>query len=78
MFPVPSPESIAGLSGPDRKDPPGQLNGVVPLPGTKADGDVMAATGGSFVPPGVSGGAPNDCSNGLGSRLRDPPPGLEK
>lgn len=63
---------MAGLRGPDRREP-GQLKGVFPVPGSIDDGDASAATDGSFVPPGVSGpGTPNDCSNGLGSRLNDP------
>ncbi len=70
---------MAGLRGPVRKDPVPQLNGVAPPPpGRSDDGDVRAATEGSLVPPGVSGAPPKDCSNGLGSRLRDPPGGLEK
>lgn len=56
-----------------RKEPPPQLNGVAAVPGSNEEGDVNAATEGSFVPPGVSGAPPKDCSNGLGSRLRDPP-----
>jgi hypothetical protein len=62
---------MAGLSGPVRREPPPQANGV--LPGRREDGDVRAATDGSLVPPGVSGAAPllNDCSKGFGSRLSD-------
>jgi len=63
---------MAGLSGPVRREPPPQLNGVTPVPGRREDGEVRAATDGSFVPPGVSGGAPKDCSKGLGSRLNEP------
>lgn len=40
------------------------------------DGDARAATGGSLVPPGVSGAPPKDCSNGFGSRLSEPPMGF--
>lgn len=43
---------------------------MVPPPGSRDDGDVMEATGGSLVPPGVSGAPLNDCSKGLGSRFR--------
>lgn len=59
-----------------RNEPPPQLKGVTPVPGRSDEGDVSAATGGSFVPPGVSGAPPppKDCSNGLGSRLKSPPP----
>jgi len=70
---------MAGLNGPVLREPPPQLNGVTPLPGSSDDGDVRAATDGSLVPPGVSGAPPlKDCSNGLGSRLRDPPSWAEK
>jgi len=63
---------MAGLRGPVRKEP-GQLKGVFPVPPIRADGEVRAASGGSLVPPGVSGlVTPNDCSKGLGSRLREP------
>jgi hypothetical protein len=74
------PDSIAGLSGPVLSEPPPPQNGVPPVPGRSDEGDVNAATGGSLVPPGVSGGAPppKDCSNGLGSRLNDPPSGAPK
>lgn len=65
---------MAGLRGPVRREPPPQLKGVTPLPGSNDDGDVRAATEGSLVPPGVSGaGAPKDCSKGLGSRFKEPP-----
>lgn len=65
---------MAGLSGPVRREPPPQLKGVALVPGSRDEGDVKAATLGSLVPPGVSGPPPpNDCSNGLGSRLREPP-----
>jgi len=47
---------------------------VVPPPGSRDDGDVRAATGGSLVPPGVSGAPLKDCSKGLGSRLSEWPP----
>jgi hypothetical protein len=68
---------MAGLSGPVLRDPPPQLNGVLPLPGKRDEGDVKAATLGNLVPPGVSTvlvavplpPVPNDCSNGFGSRL---------
>lgn len=72
---------MAGLKGPVRSEPPPQLKGVVPVPGSKDDGDVMAATGGSLVPPGVSGAAlaprdgspvpPKDRSKGFGSWFND-------
>jgi hypothetical protein len=66
---------MAGLRGPVLREPPPQPNGVTPVPGSRDDGEVSAATDGSFVPPGVSGGAPpKDCSNGLGSRLNAEPP----
>lgn len=66
---------MAGLRGPVRSEPPPQLKGVFPVPGSSDEGEVMAATGGNFVPPGVSGGPPpavrlsppNDLSKGLGS-----------
>lgn len=67
---------MAGLSGPVRNDPPPQLKGVEPVPGSNDEGEVIEATGGSFVPPGVSGGPPlapsvgsppNDLSKGFGS-----------
>lgn len=65
---------MAGLRGPVRNEPPPQLKGVGVVPGRREDGEVRAATGGSLVPPGVSGPPPpKDCSNGLGSRLREPP-----
>lgn len=65
------PESIAGLNGPVRSDPP-QLNGVVP-PGRRGAGDVRAATEGNVcVPPGVSLVPPpaKECSKGFGSNAR--------
>lgn len=66
---------MAGLRGPVLREPPPQLKGVVPVPGSSDEGDVIAATGGSLVPPGVSGAPlvakgvspPNDFSKGLGS-----------
>lgn len=65
---------MAGDSGPVLREPPGQLKGVVPVPGNKDEGDVIAATGGSLVPPGVSGAPrvgspplPKDFSKGFGS-----------
>lgn len=66
---------MAGLRGPVRREPPPQLNGVVPVPGSREEGEVMAATGGNLVPPGVSGAAlvasvgspPKDFSKGFGS-----------
>lgn len=64
---------MAGLRGPVRNEPPPQLNGVAAVPGSNDEGEVREATEGSLVPPGVSGPPPpKDCSNGLGSRLRDP------
>ncbi len=74
---------MAGLRGPVRKEPPPQLNGVAPPAGSSDEGDVRLATGGSLAAaaPGVSGVAPpppKDCSKGFGSRLKDPPGGLEK
>lgn len=70
---------MAGLRGPVRREPPPQLKGVTPLPGSSDDGDVRAATEGSLVPPGVSGaGAPKDCSKGLGSRFKEPPGPVKK
>jgi hypothetical protein len=57
------------------------LKGVALLPGRSDDGDASEATGGSLVPPGVSGGgagAPKDWSNGFGSRFNEPPGGFEK
>lgn len=67
---------MAGLRGPVRNEPPPQLNGVLLLPGRSEEGEVSDATEGNLVPPGVSGPLPppNECSKGLGSRLRDPPP----
>lgn len=73
---------MAGLSGPVRSEPPPQLKGVDPVPGSSDDGEVMEATGGNFVPPGVSvgpplapsvGSPPNDLSKGLGSWFNEPP-----
>ena len=58
--------------------PAAQLKDVTPLPGSSDDGDVSAATDGSFVPLGVSGAPPKDCSKGLGSRLKEPPAWLLK
>lgn len=55
--------SIAGLSGPDRREP-GQP-GV--LPGSNDAGDVRLVTPGSEVLPGVSDGFPKAFSNGFGS-----------
>jgi len=72
------PDSIAGLSGPVRSEPPPQVKGVTPVPGRREDGDVREATDGSLVPPGVSGAPPNDCSKGFGSKLRDALIGFEK
>lgn len=70
---------MAGLKGPVRSEPPPQLNGVFPVPGSSDEGEVMAATGGNLVPPGVSGGAPpavrlsppNDLSKGFGSWVKE-------
>jgi len=56
------PASIAGLSGPDRKDP-GQP-GVAPP--SKGAGDVRLVTPGNWVFAGVSD-EPKAFSNGLGS-----------
>jgi len=58
------PGSIAGLNGPDlREFQPGVMPG-------NGEGEVMFATGGRIVLPGVSiEGLPNDCSNTFGSRL---------
>lgn len=61
------PVSIAGLKGPARRD---CQPGVIPGSG---DGDVMLATGGRTVFPGVSAGPeepPKEASNGLGSTLK--------
>ncbi len=69
---------MAGLRGPVRSDPAPHWKGVTPPTGRREDGDVSAATGGSLVPPGVSGAPLNDCSKGLGSRLREPAAGFEK
>lgn len=70
---------MAGLRGPVRSEPPPQVKGVDVEPWRRADGEVKAATEGSFVPPGVSGPLPpKDCSKGLGSRLREPPDWLVK
>ena len=53
---------MAGLNGPARRD---CHPGVIPGSGA---GDVMLATGGRIVRPGVSDdGLPNDCSNTFGS-----------
>lgn len=72
---------MAGLSGPARRElPPPQLKGVPDPPASIAEGDVRDATGGSFVPPGVSGapgprrGSPpplKDFSKGFGSWVSD-------
>lgn len=83
---------MAGLKGPVLREPPPQLNGVFPFPGSSDEGEVKEATLGNFVPPGVSTvpaaapvpllpPVPNDCSKGLGSRLNwlgkySPSPGL--
>jgi len=64
---------MAGLKGPVRSELLPQGNGVVPPPGSRDDGDVRAATGGSLVPPGVSGAPLKDCSKGFGSRLSEWP-----
>lgn len=58
--------SIAGLSGPERREP-GQP-GV--LPGRRGAGDVRLATPGSADLPGVSAGLLNAFSNGFGSFAR--------
>jgi hypothetical protein len=60
-----------------RNEPPPQAPKGVAVPvGSRDEGEVKAATDGSLVPPGVSGAPPpKDCSNGLGSRLREPPGG---
>lgn len=56
---------MAGLRGPDRNDcQPGVIPG-------RGDGEVMLATGGRTVRPGVStDGLPNDCSKTFGSKLK--------
>lgn len=68
---------MAGLNGPERREPPPQ-KGVIPVPpGNKEAGDVSAATDGSFVPPGVATSPPavvtwpeNELSNGFGSNIK--------
>jgi hypothetical protein len=63
------PVSIAGLSGPERREF-GQLKPPLDVPPGRRDaGDVRAATGGNSDFPGVStDGLPKDCSKGLGSK----------
>lgn len=59
------PASIAGLNGPERREP--CQPGVPPMP--SGAGEVRLATEGRAPTnlPGVSAGLANECSNGLGS-----------